>query len=93
MISSSKTQIDTGTVMTALKSSVKSKNLPLKIELETKLKVKFWKIKMKKVKIRVRCDEINMESPLVQRRRLHHLQMRNAKLRIEMRERELEEER
>lgn len=62
-ISSSNAPIDGGADTTALKSSVKSKNLALKIQLETKVKVKFWKITTKKLKIRVTCDGIKVAIP------------------------------
>lgn len=62
-ISSSNTPIDAGADTTALKSSVKSKNLPLKIELETKVKVKIGKLKTKKLKIRVTCERIRIAIP------------------------------
>lgn len=55
--------IPDGTDLSALKSSFKSRNLPLKIQLETKVQAKVGKIKTKKLKIRVICDGIKIPVP------------------------------
>lgn len=63
VVSSSKQQFPDGTDIAPLKSSLKSRNLPIQIQLETKLKVKAGKIKTKKLKIRVTCDGIKISIP------------------------------
>ncbi|KAK6153593.1 hypothetical protein DH2020_013232 [Rehmannia glutinosa] len=63
VISSSNTPFEEGTDLTALKSSVRSRNLPLKIQLDTKVKAKIGKIKTKKLTIRVICDGIRISIP------------------------------
>lgn len=62
-ISSSNSPFPAGTDLSQLKSSFKSKTLPLKIQLETKVKVKVAKIKTKNLKIRVICDGIKVPIP------------------------------
>ncbi|KAL8522543.1 hypothetical protein ACS0TY_012628 [Phlomoides rotata] len=63
VISSSNTPIPDGTDISALKSSVKSKHLPLTIQLETNVRAKFSKIKTKNLKIRVTCSGIKISIP------------------------------
>ncbi|GFP89351.1 protein yls9, partial [Phtheirospermum japonicum] len=63
VISRSNDPIPAGTDISPLKSSLKSKNLPLKIQLETKVKVKAWKIKTNKIEIRVTCNGIKISIP------------------------------
>ncbi|PIN04792.1 hypothetical protein CDL12_18093 [Handroanthus impetiginosus] len=63
VVSSSNNPFPDGTDISPLKSSLKSKNLPLKIQLDTKVKVKIGKINTKKLKIRVTCDGIKISTP------------------------------
>ncbi|PIN20672.1 hypothetical protein CDL12_06653 [Handroanthus impetiginosus] len=63
VISSSNTPIPDGTDISALKSSLKSKSLLLKIQFETKVMAKIGKIKTKNLKIRVTCDGIKISIP------------------------------
>ncbi|KAL2243234.1 NDR1/HIN1-like protein 13 [Sesamum indicum] len=63
VISSSKAPFPDGTDISPLKSSLKNRNLPLKIQLDTKVKVKMGKIKTKKLRIRVTCDGIKISIP------------------------------
>ncbi|KAI3463269.1 hypothetical protein Pfo_019932 [Paulownia fortunei] len=63
VISSSNTPFPDGTDISQLKSSLKSKNLPLKIQLETKVKAKIGKIQTKRLRIRVTCDGIKVSIP------------------------------
>ncbi|XP_051147480.1 NDR1/HIN1-like protein 6 [Andrographis paniculata] len=63
VVSSSNSPIPDGTDISSVKSSLKSKNLPLKIELETKVKAKIGKIETKKLKVRVICDGIKISVP------------------------------
>lgn len=63
VISNSNAPIPDGTDISALKSSFKSKNLPVKIQLETKVKAKIGKVETKKIKIRVICDGIKIAIP------------------------------
>ncbi|KAK6148723.1 hypothetical protein DH2020_016248 [Rehmannia glutinosa] len=63
VISSSNNPFPEGTDISQLKSSLRSRNLPLKIQLDTKVKVKLGKIETKKLKIRVTCDGIRISIP------------------------------
>ncbi|KAH6793219.1 Late embryogenesis abundant hydroxyproline-rich glycoprotein family [Perilla frutescens var. hirtella] len=63
VISSSKNQFPDGTDTSPLKSSLKNKNLPLKIQLDTKVKAKIGKIKTGNLNIRVTCDGIKISIP------------------------------
>ncbi|KAL0397000.1 UNVERIFIED_CONTAM: NDR1/HIN1-like protein 13 [Sesamum calycinum] len=63
VISSSNSPFPDGTDISALKSSFRSRNLPLQIQLETKVKAQIGKIKTKKLKIRVTCDGIKISIP------------------------------
>ncbi|KAG8388392.1 hypothetical protein BUALT_Bualt02G0121100 [Buddleja alternifolia] len=63
VVSSSVNPFPDGTDLAPLKSSVKSRNLPVKIQLDTKVKVKIGKIEMKKLKIRVTCGGIRISIP------------------------------
>ncbi|CAI9757670.1 unnamed protein product [Fraxinus pennsylvanica] len=60
---SSSSPFSDGTDTSPLKSSLKNKNLPLKITLETKMKVKISMLKTKKLNIMVTCDGINISVP------------------------------
>ncbi|KAL6585152.1 hypothetical protein OROMI_004441 [Orobanche minor] len=62
-ISSSNNPIPAGTDISALKSSLRSRKLPLKIQLDTKVVVKAGKIKTAKLRIRVACDGIKVSVP------------------------------
>ncbi|XP_073134154.1 NDR1/HIN1-like protein 13 [Henckelia pumila] len=63
VISSSAAPIPDGTDISPLKSSLKNKNLPLKIQLDSKVKAKVGKLKTKKLNIRVVCDGIKVAPP------------------------------
>ncbi|CAA2992125.1 NDR1 HIN1 6 [Olea europaea subsp. europaea] len=60
---SSSSPFPDGTDVSPLKSSLKNKNLPLKIRFDTKVKVKIGKLKTKKLRIRVDCDGIKISMP------------------------------
>lgn len=62
LISSTSETLDSSSI-TALKSDLKSKSLPLKFQLDTKVKVKVGGLKTNKVKIRVTCDGIKATIP------------------------------
>ncbi|KAL6559967.1 hypothetical protein OROGR_005084 [Orobanche gracilis] len=62
-ISSSNNSITAGTDISTLKSSLRSRKLPLKIQLDTKVMVKAGKIKTAKLRIRVTCDGIRISVP------------------------------
>ncbi|XP_073054023.1 NDR1/HIN1-like protein 13 [Primulina eburnea] len=63
LVSSSAAPIPDGIDVSTLKSSLKNKNLALKIQLDSKVKVKIGKLKTKKLKIRVVCDGIKVAPP------------------------------
>ncbi|XP_073302551.1 NDR1/HIN1-like protein 13 [Primulina huaijiensis] len=63
VVSSSAAPIPDGTDISPLKSSLKNKNVPLKIQLDSKVKVKVGKMNTKKLKIRVVCDGIKITPP------------------------------
>ncbi|KAL6563299.1 hypothetical protein OROHE_005886 [Orobanche hederae] len=63
VVSSSNTLIPGGTDISHLKSSVRSRKLPIRIQLETKVRAKIGKIETKKLRIRVTCDGIRASIP------------------------------
>ncbi|KAL6537479.1 hypothetical protein OROMI_026013 [Orobanche minor] len=63
VVSSSNTPIPGGTDISHLKSSVRSRKLPIRIQLETKVRAKIGEIETKKLRIRATCDGIRASIP------------------------------
>ncbi|KAL3824452.1 hypothetical protein ACJIZ3_020481 [Penstemon smallii] len=61
--SSNSSPIPKGADISHLRSSLRSRNLPVKIQLDTKVKAKAGKIETKKLRIRVTCDGIKISVP------------------------------
>ncbi|XP_051116075.1 NDR1/HIN1-like protein 6 [Andrographis paniculata] len=64
VISRSNSPIPEGTDVSALKSSLKIKQLPLKIVMETKMQAQIGKLATKKLKIRFTCDGRSVPLPV-----------------------------
>ncbi|KAL2516352.1 Late embryogenesis abundant (LEA) hydroxyproline-rich glycoprotein family [Forsythia ovata] len=60
---SSSSPFPDGTDISALKSNLKNKNLPLKLTLDTRVEFKIGKLKTKKFRVRVNCDGIKISLP------------------------------
>ncbi|GER52376.1 late embryogenesis abundant protein [Striga asiatica] len=63
VVPNSNIPISAGTDISPLRSSIRRRNLPMRIQLDTNVRAKIGNVKTKKLKIRVSCDGIRVSIP------------------------------